>query len=1254
MLSKFSVKRPYTILVAVVLILVLGIISFTGMTTDLLPTIELPYVIVITPYPGASPEQVELTATRPLESALGTTSGLNNISSISSENSSTIILEFVQGTNMDSAMIELASNIDMVGAQLDTTVGKSMLLRLNPDMMPIMVATVDMESMDSSEISAFVSKTIVPSFERVNGVASVSPSGLLEKELRVALNQQKIDELNKKVIGDLDQTLDEAKRKLKDAQAEIASARKKLNAETVKQKDQLAEAGAQLDNVIASLNALLAEETVLISQKAAFEMEKEGLAQLEELNPLFTQVFPNGVAALPPAVYEAMMVQLATELPEQLAGLSQSEMTELEAMANAATARIAAIDNELQNISVRLLTIEAMKPELEKGLAEATAGSEQVESGKMTLSIELAKAQIQLDNGTAELEKGLVEFDAARDEARERGDLNGIITTEMVSNILKAQNFSMPAGYIQEGGGDGHLVKVGEKYDSEESLKDTLIFSLDSIGDIFLSDIADVSVTDNAAQTYAKVNGNDGVVLTFQKQSTASTAVVANSINDLINELTEEYDGLRILPLMDQGQYINMSISSVLQNLLLGGFLAIVILFLFLKDIWPTLVIAFSIPISLLFAITLMYFSHVSLNMISLSGLALGVGMLVDNSIVVIENIYRMRNEGVGVYRAAVLGAKQVGGAIFASTLTTVCVFLPIVFTQGLSRQLFTDMGLTIAYSLLASLAVALTVVPTMASTVLKNTQPKRYKWFDSLVRNYEKLLRFSLNHKGIVLTVAVFFFALSIYGITVMGTSFMPEVDSPQMSATLTLPHGSEQEDIYAMSDEMMARILDIEAVGSVGAMSGSSGGRMMMRGGVGGDTSFYILLKDDRSMTNRDVEKQIYENTLDLEAEITVSASEMDMSALGGSGIEVIVQGNDLDVISAAAEEVAALLAATEGTADVSSGNEDASRETRIIVNKDAAMREGLTVVQVYQEIVAALATETQSTTFSVEQEDLPVVIISADRNFITRENISEYAFTVTAQDGTESVVLLGEIAEITENRSPSSIRRENQARYVTVTASVEEGYNIGLVSREFEKNLASYTPPAGTLVEVAGENAMITEAIGDMVVMITLAIVFIYLIMVAQFQSLLSPFIILFTLPLAFTGGLLLLWVSGMELSVTALLGFLVLAGIVVNNGIVFVDYANQLRLDGKEKRDALIETGVTRLRPIMMTALTTILAMSTIALGIGSGAEMTQPMAVVTIGGLSYATFLTLLVVPIIYDTLHRKPLQQIDIGDELSE
>ena len=1251
MLSQFSVKRPYTVLVAVVLVLVLGIISFTGMRTDLLPDIELPYIVVVTTYPGASPEQVEQAVTRPLEATLGTVGGLKNISSISNENSSIVILEFVQNTNMDSATIELSNSIDMVSARLDSAVSKPMLMRISPDMLPVAVTTVDMEGRGLEELSAFVTGTLLPAFERIEGVASVTAAGLLEKELQVSLDREKIDDLNSRLRNDLEAKLGLTEAQLKSAQAELAAALEKLDAETAKQQEQLAGAGAELNSAIANLNALLAEESILEAQQAAFEREREMLLQFSEVQ-LLPFPLPLDIGELDPAVYTALIAWLEPLLPEELKGLTQAEMAQMLEMAGQAQARLAAVDTELQNINVRLMTARAMKPALESALEEAAAGSKQVESGKMTLPMELAQARMQLLNSQGELEKGLAELDKARDEALSQADMSNMITAEMVSNILRAQNFTMPAGYLQESDA-GHLVKIAGRFDSADSVSNTLLLSHDSLGDIRLSDIAEVAVTDNAGRTYARVNGNDGVILTFQKQSTASTTEVTGKINALSATLSDRNEGLHIRALMDQGEYINMSVHSVIQNLLIGGALAVLVLFLFLMDARPTLIIALSIPLSLMFATTLMYFTNVSLNIISLSGLALGVGMLVDNSIVVMENIYRLRSEGAAVYKAAVHGAAQVGGAILASTLTTVCVFLPIVFTQGISRQLFTDMGLTIAYSLLASLAVALTVVPTMASAALRSRPAPPQRWFDVLVRGYRRLLGLSLKHKAPVMALVLLLFALSIYGAAVMGTRFLPEMDSPQMSAALTMPEGSDREDIYAMNDAVMARILEIEDVESVGAMSGSSGLGMMGGGGgsaPGESTSFFIMLKEKRSSSNRDVEKMIYEQTEDLEVDISVSASGMDLSALGGSGIEVVIKGENLDTLFDAAEEVAGLLRETEGAVDILTGTEGGSTETRITVNRDAAMREGLTVAQIYQEVAARLADKTESTRLQAGDEEYPVIVTSAARDAFTRENIGEFTFTAAGPEGSEKEVVLGDIAAITEANTPFAIERDNQSRRVSVKASIAEGYNVGLVSRDLEKTLAAYSPPAGITVELAGENEMITSALRDITLMIILAVIFIYLIMVAQFQSLLSPFIILFTLPLAFTGGLLLLWMSGLELSVTALLGFLVLAGIVVNNGIVYVDYVNQLRLAGLDKREALLKAGSARLRPIIMTALTTILAMSTIALGIGSGAEMTQPMAVVTIGGLTYATLLTLLVVPLMYDFLHRRPLRKIEIEE----
>lgn len=1346
MLPQFSVRKPYTVLVAVVLVLVLGVISFTGMTTDLLPAMELPYVVVMTTYPGASPEKIETTVTKPLEAVLGTTGGIRNVSSVSSENASIVILEFEQGTNMDSAMIELSSNVDLVSGQMDDAVGTPMLMKISPDMLPVMVASVDMDGMDVKEISAFADETVMPAFERIDGVASVDATGLVEQQVTVTLDQAKIDALNDKVLAGVDSGLADAQRELREGRAKVADGKAKLaegEAALESQKgaalDKLAQGSAQVDGASATLSALLSEETTLTANQKAFEAERDGYTQakqgyegintalagardaarqaasaaakqgvLDSVNALLVQMgqpavgtyeeaaavyaqlqqAQPGLPALPdPAVvgeqaaaavpanvdallalddasFEAFKAQ-AGALPggEQLAALTKESLTQLRGAALKADTRLPEVEAELSNIATRLAVISGMKPALEENLKKAQDAYAELEKGKMTAVNELTKGEVtlsttktQLEDAEQKLADAQEQFEQARDAAYKKADLSGVLTADMLGNILMAQNFNMPAGYITEGE-EQYLVKVGEEYASLEELENTLLMHMDvdGVGDVRLSDVADIALTDNAGESYAKVNGNDGVVLSFQKQSTASTATVSQRINSAIAQLQEQNPGLHITPLMDQGDYIDMVVGSVLSNLLWGGLLAIIVLIFFLKDAKPTFIVACSIPFSLMCAITLMYFTGVTLNIISLSGLALGVGMLVDNSIVVIENIYRLRSLGVPASKAAIQGAKQVSGAIFASTLTTICVFLPIVFTQGISRELFTDMGLTIAYSLLASLAVALTLVPAMGAAVLKNTKEKNHRWFDAFVEGYQRLLDWALRHKAPVLAGVTALLAISIFLTTQMGTAFIPAMDSPQMSATLTMPRGTAQQDAYAMADTVMERIAAVDGVETVGAMSGGSGMSSMMGGSSsGGSITYYILLSDDRTATNADVSSAIEAQVADLDCTVEVQESTMDMSALGGSGVELVITGRGLDEMNAIADDLRGILRSTEGLVDISENSVTGNPETRITVDKYKAMQHGLTVAQIYSELAAELKAENTATTLTLDGTDTPVVVVKPAGQAPTRGSIMDHAFTVTNAEGEEETVRLYDIAAKQETDSVSSINRENGARTMSVSAGVDARHNIGLVSRELEKKLADYELPEGYTVEIAGENETINSAMTDLVKMIALAVVFIYLIMVAQFQSLMSPFIVMFTIPLAFTGGLLALWLTGSELSIIAMLGFLVLAGVVVNNGIVFVDNINQLRLAGMGRTEAILETGRTRIRPVLMTALTTILAMSTMALGIGDGAEMTQPMAIVTIGGLTYATLLTLLVVPVLYDIFRKKPLHDPELDDAAAD
>ncbi|MDO4555758.1 MAG: efflux RND transporter permease subunit, partial [Lachnospiraceae bacterium] len=662
-----------------------------------------------------------------------------------------------------------------------------------------------------------------------------------------------------------------------------------------------------------------------------------------------------------------------------------------------------------------------------------------------------------------------------------------------------------------------------------------------------------------------------------------------------------------------------------------------------------TFIVGVSIPISVVLAIVLMYFSGITLNMISLSGLALGVGMLVDNSIVVIENIFRLKKEGMPIREAAVKGASQVFGAICASTLTTVSVFLPIVFVEGLTRTLMMDMALTIGFSLLASLVVAVTVVPAMAAKTMGNMKEKPDRFLPKIHDMYGGLMEKLLKFKVIIVVAAIAVMVGSAVLAFQKGSSLMPSMESTQMSATLTMPSGTELAETKEMSDTIIERVQQVKGVKTVGAMTGSGS----MLGSLGGSSddrtvTMYILLEEDTDRSNAAVQKEIEESTKDLDCEFVVSGSTMDMSAMGESGISIQIKGKELDELSQIANDIAKIVEETKGTKEVDNGQEDTTKELRVSVKKSKAMAYGLTVAQVYQTISDTLSEGTEATTLDTGDVEYTVNIKDGEGDTVTAENLGDFKITGT-KDGKDKKVRLKKIATITEAVGPDSIQRDSQSRYMSVTADVEEDYNVTLVTEEISKKLDSYDLPSGYTIKIGGEYETVQENVSQILLMLVLAIAFMYLIMVAQFQSLKSPFIILFTIPLAFTGGFAALLLCGMDVSIIAMFGFIMLAGIIVNNGIVLVDYINQLREGGMEKKEAIITAGQTRLRPIIMTALTTILGLAFMAAGVGDGSEMMQPMAIVTIGGLIYGTLLTLIVVPCVYDLFNpvRKKKEKLE-------
>lgn len=1341
MLPKLSVKKPMTIFVAVIVVIVLGIVSVFKMTPDLLPNMDFPYAIILTTYPGQTPETVESVVTKPLEQSLSTIDGVKTITSTSSDNYSILTLEFEDGTNMDTATVDMRGNLDTIKDAWPDGVGSPYLMKINPNMMPVAMVAVDYDGYDTVQISDYVNNELKNQLEGIDGVASVSTKGIVTQKENVIISQTKIDALNAKINDALNDKFGDAEKKISDAKKELQDNISKaeqgsdtieqsindLNSQQEEVAKQLADAqGKAQSGYTEILNAkmqLLDQQQSLTATKQTLTIAYQTLTQIKEkLDSLqdekaqltqqieaFEKIYNDYKDALSklanPDLTDEQLAQVRailakideeldkygfpkeeleerlnnaknaltnvdkaiTQTVEALKGLGTTEEKLDDTIAEIAD-KISQVDGGITQIAAAVKGLDNNTVSVNQALSEIekqqSLAAYQLSGGLSTLNTkqsEVNSALTQLNSAQEELKSASDELADQKDKAKKTADMTNTVTISNVSNILTAQNFSMPAGYVSDDENIKYLVRVGDKIDGDKEMQSLSLFDtgIDGIGVVKLSDVADVFIADDSDEVFTKINGNSGVVFSFSKQSDAATATVSENIAKKLNSLTQENEGLHFTTLMDQGDYIDIIINSVLQNLLMGAVLAIIILYLFLRDIKPTLIVALSIPISVIFALVLMYFSGVTLNMISLSGLAIGVGMLVDNSVVVIENIYRLRNLGVPPVKAALNGAKQVAGAIASSTLTTICVFFPIVFIEGLTRQIFMDMALTITYSLLASLIVALTLVPAMGQRMLRKVKPVKHGMFDKMLGGYEKSIRFVLKHRAVALIAAVVLLFGSMFGAVARGFSFMPNMASTELSVTVSLDDSATMDDTIDAAQNLLDTLSKYDEFETVGVMTGSTTSLIGLTGSVSssdsdkGSVMAYAVFKDDKVKNSESISKEIEAELQSIDGDVVVSgsSSSSSMSAmLGDDGVSIKLYGDDLKTLQNTAKDMAEKLAAVDGIDETDNGIGATSGEIKVTVDKTKAAKKSLTVAQVYQQIAAAITSETTSSTLTNSGKDLDVVVIKDENSDVTKNNIKDIKLTYTDKEGNEKTTKLSEVAEISDSESMNSITRSDQKRYIKVSGTLKDGYTNTDVSNKAKALFDDYKLPDGCSIEYSGSNESTMEAVNQMLLMMLLGVILIYLIMVAQFQSLKSPFIIMFTIPLAFTGGFLGLLITGFDVSVVALLGFVMLCGIIVNNGIVLVDYINNLRLEGKERREAIVEAGKTRMRPILITAITTVLGLSTMALGIGTGSEIMQPIAIVCIGGLLYATIMTLYIVPVIYDILRKKELRKVSESD----
>ena len=1279
-MEKFSVKKPFTVLVAVVMVLILGFVAITKMQTNLLPDVSTPYLMVVTVYPGASPERVESEVSDVLQNAL-TVPGVENITATSAENYSLLLMHFTDDTDMNSALVKVSNKLDQAKSDLPSSCLTPSIIEYSLNMNAFMTVAVSREGSDIYQLSELVKDTLVPYVQRKGGVSNVSSSGLVEKLVQVQLNQDKIDEINAQLLDLIDTKLADARAQLDSAESQIAAGRAEYNKQmknfgnTVSNtvlSSMSTEVGNAVDVVRKQAQALMESVNQLIAVVKEPEIQQALIEVQQGLQKVLDKFDNTGMRDIDSLIEVVSELRDVTDkLTDALQKLQERVNTETgtEGSSAADLADELQLQKSLQVIYSTLEdTIKAMDnvPQLMSTFSRALGSFTQQQ---LNAYMQFTEAREQLNEYEKQLETAKQEYETARTQALAQADVQKQLDINTLSTLIYAQNFSMPAGYVQDASGESWLLKVGEEYNSVDDIAGALLLHVDGYGDVRLSDVADVEVIDNAADSFTRLNGEQAAVLKIYKNATSSASDVSDNCLSAFQELEAQYDGLHIVVLSNQGNYITIIIRSILTSMAVGAALAIIVLAIFLKDVKPTL--------SVLFAVVLMYFTNLDMNVMTLAGLSLGIGMLVDNSVVVIENIYRLRSRGVPAARAAVQGTRQVSMSVVASTLTSVCVFLPVVFSSSIVRSLMLPMSLCIGYCLMASLIVAVTVVPAAASTVLKKAEPKELPWFEKVQDKYVQSLKWCLQHRAVPLAAAVVLLVFSGWQVLNMGIELLPQITSNEAVITLSTDASLSKEESYVVAGKAVEAAMAVDNVTEVGITTDTSVAGMdisqlglpstitdlLAAASSYGKYQINVMLKEDLSSRQIETARQALETAIagveQCTGTVEISGMTGELTSQLSSGLSIKIYGSDVNTLTALSEKVVDIVNSTPGFANATNGLGAGDSTIILKVDRDKVRAYGLTVAEVYQKIAQRLTTTaTAQTPVTVDGTTMDVKITN-NLDPLTKENMMDMTFdtSVLNTDG-ETVTgtcTLADIATWETGTAPDSITSENQTEYVTVTADTLDGYNTTVQSRVLQKALNEFAAgsemPEGCNFSMGGETENVDFMVKEMVQWMALALPFVYLVMVAQFQSLLSPFIVLFTVPLAFTGGLIGLLVTGQQLTMISLMGFIVLMGTVVNNGIVFVDYANQLRMGGMERRAALIATGKTRMRPILMTTLTTVLAMLQMVFSGDMASQLMSGMAIVIICGLSYATLMTLYIVPLLYDVLFKKPPLSVDVGSD---
>ena len=914
---------------------------------------------------------------------------------------------------------------------------------------------------------------------------------------------------------------------------------------------------------------------------------------------------------------------------------------------------------------------------------------------------ELLKKKLESSKGVAaiKISGGLEEEIQINLDQRRMAYLN--IPIEVVTNILRAENVNLSGGRLEEGT-QQFLVRTLNEFQNIEQIRNVIIANPDGTK-TYLKDIADISQAYKEREAITRFNGMEAVEVAIYKEGDGNTVAVANVVEDRIQEIKETLpEGMKLEKIYDQSIFISSAVNEVRNAGIIGGILAIFVLYFFLRNFWSTVIISVSIPISIIATFNLMYGNDITLNIMSLGGIALGIGMLVDNSIVVLENIARHKSMGKSVLKAAQDGAGEVGTAVIASTLTTVAVFFPLVFVDGIAGQLFRDQALTVTFSLLGSLVVAVTLIPMMSSLSgekkevlpLTLTEPKTsvghairalrlfffytiptaiskgfiylvfsisfiFKWifhfplqvfdkiYSAIETSYELILKSALQHRIIVLLIAIVSFTGSIVLIPKIGLELIPQLSQGEFNVEFKLPPGTpiEQTDEIIRSVQLATK--SIANVRSSFAIAGT-GNRMDANPDEGGENwgELNVMLDSNATSDQENATMRSMRSSLNQIPGLEYKFARPSFFTFL-TPVEIEISGFNLTELKEASDKIAQRLEKNRRFTDIKKTMEIGSPEIQILFDRDRAAALGLQVHEVADRIVSNVRGDI-ATRYTYRDRKIDVLVRSKEEN---RSSLSEIQ-QIIVNPGAERPIPLSVIAEVKVANGPSEIRRASQQRVALITANLNYG-DLSDAAADIQEIINTTNTPTGTFARIAGQNEEMSNSFSSLLFALALAVFLVYLVMASQFESLLHPFIILFTIPLALIGAILALYITNTTISVVVFIGLILLAGIVVNNAIVLIDLINQTRQKGVDKLDAIMQGGKSRLRPILMTTLTTTLGLLPLAIGFGDGAELRAPMGITVIGGLLVSTLLTLVVIPVMYSLLDFKDYTKNDELEALS-